>query len=224
MPSYAESMLKQIDDRIDQAQVKPTKMGTVVSRETATARATVTLDGASGLAQPVKCFETVIVDIGDRVGLIKFEGDWIIVGNYTPRTLGDVLYGFQFTSTTDITSASFVDLPSGSTTTIRKYRDVTQLAIMIIWSGYTTVANTFFAIGAAILSDDGTVNVDQLLYERAFNGQFEHQDVMGGLTTNLNLPAGGYSITARMRRTSGTGALRMNDDNSVTIQVREVVV
>lgn len=221
--NYGASLIELIDRRIDQSALKPTKMGTVVSRESATALATVSFDGGSGIAQPVKCFDSVIVNQGDRVGLIKFEGDWAIVGNYTPRTLGDQFTSVQFASGNTTTSATFVDMPAGAALTIFKVKDVTQFQIRIGISGFTTVANTGFSVGANIENSDGSINTDVTLYQRAFNAAFEHHDWTGGVKTALTLPSDSYAITGRWLRRSGTGTLTMNSDNGVWIHVKEVI-
>lgn len=221
--NYAAGLVELIDRRIDQSAIKPTKMGTVISRESATALAIVSFDGGSGIGQPVKCFETVVCNQGDRVGIVKLEGDWVIVGNYTLRTLGDELTSVQFVGSNTTTSATFVDMPAGSSITIFKAKDVTQFQIMIGMSGFTTVANAGFSVGANVMNSDGTINTDITLYQRAFNSAFEHHDWTGGLTTALVLPSDAYTITGRWLRRSGTGTLTMNSDNGVWIHVKEVL-
>lgn len=224
MPDFPTSQVELIDQRIDQSLVKPTKMGTVQDRETDTARAIVTFDGGAGVGQPVKCFENVVVDIGDRVGLAKLEGEWIIIGSYTPRLWGDVLVGVVLASGNTTTSATFVDVPSSPSASVVKYRDVTQLQLFIGITMTTTVSPTVVEIAANVALPDGT-NFDQVMYHRALNAPNDHRDLSGGLTTvGLTLPGGGYAITARWRRLSGSGTLTMDSNDSCTVWAREVLV
>lgn len=223
MPSYGQQMRQLLDDQVAAGQSVTMKMGTVTSRETATARAIVAFDGSSGIGQPVKCFDSVICDVGDRVGMAKIEGEWIIIGCYTLRTLGDEYTSVQFASSNTTTSSSFVDMPAGASLTILKIKDTTQFRIEIGMVGFTTVANTGFSVGANVLSADGSINTDQLLYQRAWNAAFEHHDWTGGTTTALTLPGGSYTITGRWLRRSGTGTLTMNTDDGVWLKVKEVL-
>lgn len=223
MPDYPTSLINLIDQRIDQSALKPTKMGTVQDRTGSNAIAVVSFDGGSGVGQPVKCFENVVVDIGDRVGMCKLEGEWVIVGSYTPREWGDILVGLDIGSTLTMTSASFVDMPSSPKANFVKYRDSTQLQIWIAFSCYTTVQPTVFEVGANITLPDAS-QFDQTLYHRVLHIVNTHQDHMGGITTpGLTLPAGGYSVTGRWRRTTGTGVMTMDVNDSCTIHVKEVV-
>lgn len=221
--SYGASLVSLIDGRIDAAQVKPTKMGTVIDRSTTGARATVSLDGSSGIPQPVKCFETVVIDVGDRVGLIRFEGEWIIVGNYTLRTLGDALTCVNIVSTASTTSATLVDMPTSPSATIFKYRDTTQLQIIVAPSLYCTTATIVVEIGVNITFPDGTTSAI-VLYRKALNSVNLHQDLYGGTQTAGTYPAGQYVATAQWRRLSGTGTATIDVNDSVTVHLKEVVV
>lgn len=222
--TYGASLINLIDQRIDHAQVKPTKMGTVLDRDSASARATVSLDGSSGVPQPVKCFESVVIDVGDRVGLIRFEGEWIIVGNYTPTTWADVLIGAQFISG-NTTSGTFVDMPGSPSVAFVKVRDSTQLQLTlgVAWyaAGMTGSGVTEFAY--LIRYPDGVTTLDLLIIRRGVNLATTHADTYGGLTTVLTLPAGGYSITARWRRVSGNGTLTVDANDQITMHVKEVI-
>src|SRR6266542_2722738 len=83
MPVYAAGLCEIIDMRVVQAHVTITKMGTVTERDATGTRVLVSFDGSSGISQPVKCPGNIIVAEGDRVGLTKYESDWIISINYT---------------------------------------------------------------------------------------------------------------------------------------------
>jgi hypothetical protein len=226
MPDYPTSLLAVIDSRIADGAAWPTKMGTVAWRSPGISvgspyTATVAFDGSSGTAQPVKCFESVIVDVGDRVGLIKYEGEWIITGNYTLHTLGtgEVNFGFSITSTS---SATFVDMPSSPTATIMKWRDSTKLRIFIALSLTVSVTGTVPEIGTSVESFDGTVAYDEAIIHRAVNAAGDHRDMSGCITTPVLAGGQTYGITARWRRLSGTGNLTVDLNDTVSIDVREV--
>jgi hypothetical protein len=223
MPGFGQQMAALINDQVDAGQSVSAKMGTVLSRETASARAIVSFDGSSGVGQPVKCFETVICDVGDRVGLLKIEGDWIIAGNYTLRTLCDEFMSIQYTSTTTTSSATFVDMPTGTSLPIVKVKDATNLRIFMTCSLSATTTSVLFTIGANITNADGSISSDVNCIVRAFNPASTHQDWSGGTVTSLSLPAGSYTITGRWLKRSGTGNLSVNTDDGVTIAVKEVV-
>jgi hypothetical protein len=216
-------MVQAIDDRIGAAKVVSHKMGTVISRESATALATVSFDGGSGIGQPVKCFETVVCDEGDRVGLLKVEGEWIIVGNYTLRTLAEEFMSIQYTSSNTNTSASYIDMPTGTSLTVFKVKDATKLRVKMGLSIWATAVNTSFKAGIHISNSDLSISTDVTLFERAMNPATQHADFTGGLTLSLTLPSASYLIVGRWLRNGGTGTLTMNTDDGVWIEVKEVV-
>lgn len=223
MAGFGQQMAQLIDDQVTAGQSVSAKMGTVISRESASARAIVSFDGSSGIGQPVKCFETVICDVGDRVGLLKIEGDWIVCGNYTLRTLCDEFMSIQYTSLNTNSSTTFVDMPTGTSLPIVKVKDATNLRIFITAAMQATVTSLQFTVGANITSADGSINTDVTLFQRAFNPASTHQDWTGGTVTSLTLPAGAYNITGRWLRRSASGSMTMNADDGVSIAVKEVV-
>jgi hypothetical protein len=223
MPAFGQQMSKLISDQVEAGQSVTMKMGTVTSRESGSARAIVSFDGSSGIGQPVKCFASVVCDVGDRVGMAKFEGEWIIVGCYTLRTLADVFTSVQFASTNTTTSATYVDMPAGASVTLLKVLDSTQLRIEIGSSMWSTAVNTAFSVGANLVNADSTINTDITLYQRTINAASQHGDWTGGVETALVLPGGAYTVTGRWLRRSGTGTLTMNADDGVWIKVKEVL-
>lgn len=223
MPSFSQQMASLIDDQVAAGQAVTAKMGTVISRETASARAIVAFDGSSGIGQPVKCFETVICDSGDRVGLLKIEGDWIICGNYTLRTLGDEFTSIQFSSTNMTSSTTFVDMPTGTAVSVLKVKDNTNLRIFMTASLSASVAGLQFTVGVNISNGDLSISTDLTIFQRAFNTATQHQDWSGGQVTNLSLPSDTYNLQGRWLRRSASGTMTMNVDDGVTIHVEEVV-
>lgn len=221
MPNYAEAQAAQLDARILELLPRPLKAGTVQSRDTTGTRCMVAFSSSPGNPQPVKCPESIVVDVGDRVGCARFDDDLIIVYNYTLRTLGDAEFHFLWTSTTNITSASFVDMPSSPSASMVKVRDSTLIRLGIDLSCWTSVSGTVVQIGLHVASTDGVTSYDETLFHRAINAATDHRE-MGGTTTTAALPAGGYVITARWMRVSGTGNLTVDSNDSVSITAREV--
>lgn len=221
---YGPELNAYIDERIRASQVSVLKMGTVTDRESGGARVLVIFDGGSGVAQPVKCLEDVIVFDGDRVGLVRFESDWVVVGNYTLRRLGDALGGLQFTATTTgPTSATLIDMPSSPTCEMYKWRDTTlvrlelQVSCLVITSG-----NTSIQFGMHVASDDGVTAYDEIMFTRVFNTVNQHGDVGGKINTGA-LPGNmNYAFTVRWARTGGTGTPEVSVSDSVSIEAREV--
>jgi hypothetical protein len=222
MPAYADSQVALIDDRIIQAQTRFEKMGTVVGRDGTGPGCEVILDGSSGVPSPVKCFENVIVVAGDRVGLIKYEGEWIVTGNYTLRTLADEVFSFDFTSSVNNTSATYVDMPSSPAVSLTKMRDTTNLRLHVDFSCWTSVAATSVKVGLHVQSADASVTFDQDMRLFTLNTAAKHDMVTATRQTAATLPAGGYTVTGRWLRFGGTGNLTTDTSDSVQIEVREV--
>src|SRR4051794_39978115 len=143
MPDYALSMVELIDSRVDHSQPALTHFGTVAGRSTGSLDAdgaywaNVIFDGSDGTSVPVKCFATVLILPGDRVGLVKFGADWIIVGNYTARVLGDKQLQQQLANG-NTTIASYADLPGSPQLVMTKLRDETGLRVSINMAAYAS--------------------------------------------------------------------------------------
>lgn len=228
MPDYASSLVALIDGRVDQAQTRTTHAGTVTDRSTGSLDpdgpnwARVVLDGSPGTTVDVKCYASVLVAPGDRVGLIKVGRDWVIAGNYTPRTLADAFTDFSPASA-DNTSSTYADMPGSSTLAYTKLRDETNVRFGIGMSCQSVDAatTTILSFGFRVVSGDGTtVNYDQ---DVGFFSFFQlgrayvlRQRVAAGH------PAGGYTVTGRWKRTSGASTLRIGTADSIQFYVQEV--
>lgn len=221
MPSYAASEVQLIDDRITQNTAKVTKMGTVTGRDTTGPRVLVAFDGSSGVAQPVKCPESVVVDVGDRVGLVRYESDWTVTVNHTLRTLCDAMNGLQWVSTGTTTSATFVDMPNSPSLEFIKVRDNTFLRIWAGVSMFVSASPTVATIGMHLLSGDGLVSYDETMFHRAGQANIHH-DYSSWITTGAVM-AGSYVATARWLRLSGAGTLTVDGNDSISIHIKEVV-
>jgi hypothetical protein len=220
MPAYADSLLALIDSRVAAGQSVDIRMGTVVQRDSDSSRVLVAFDGSTGTPQPVKCFENVLCVESDRVGLIKVQSDWVIVGNYTLYTLADVNEEFAWPSASTSTSATYTDMPNSPTATLFKMRDTTFLRISVALSMYATVAATVTEIGVNITS--GAVAYDLTVIHHVLSTANAHTSISRTVTTPTADPSDDFTVTARWLRVSGTGTLTVDSNDRISISVREV--
>jgi hypothetical protein len=228
--AYAQSLVELIDSRIDQATPKVAKMGTVTGRDLwaysgpLPSRALVVFDGSAGVAQPVKCPESVVVHVGDRVGLVRFESDWIITINYSLQTLCNAMNRFTWASLLTTTSTSFVDMPNSPTVEFVKERDATFLRVYMSVSLYATgTPSQIFHIGMHLDSADGSVSYDEDIVGSTINVASVHAEWAGWVTTGA-LPAMSYVGTARWFKSgAGTMTLTVDSNDTVKMHVIEVV-
>jgi len=224
MPDYAGGLLQLIDERVAVRLRSGTKMGTVQSRDSTGVRAMVAVDGSSGVPQPVKCFEHVLVDVGDRVGLVRFESDWVIVGNYSLRSLGAGHETFEWSSLSTTTSATYVDMPSSPQLSVPKYRDSTQFRVRCMISAYVTTSGfTVMKTGFRIQGGDGAVDYDMDVARFDLVSTNSHYGWGGIATTTGSLPAGNYTMTARWLRVGGSGTLTVDAQDLIHMEAEEVI-
>lgn len=220
---YAADMIELIDGRIRNGQSVSSKMGTVTARDSTGSRCLVSFDGSSGVSQPVKCFEDRLVFVGDRVGCVKFQSDWIVVGNYTLRTLAEAYLGWPFSAGGTTTSASYADMPQSPSVSLTKVRDGTTFMLSMSLSATVATATAVVRFGLHVGSLDGVTSYDAQLINFAFNPLATHLGFSGWAMAPQADPAGGYTITARWLRQSGTGTPTIDANDQVSIAVREVV-
>ncbi len=222
MPSYPEAMRQVIDERVLADRRTVTKMGTVQSRDSTGVRAMVALDGSSGVPQPVKCPESVVVDPGDRVGVARFEADLIIVFNYSLRSLGRGHTTFEWGSLSTTTSATYVDMPSSPELSFAKYRDSTLIRFRCMVSAYVTASGfTVMKVGYR-LRDGNTIDYDEDIARFDLVSTNNHY-AWGGIATTAALPAGNYTATARWLRVGGSGTLTVDAQDLIHMEAEEVI-
>jgi hypothetical protein len=233
MPTHAEEQVALVDELIDRRRAPVTKMGTVVSVSPGVAAGTdpgefaaqVVFDSSSGQPQDVKCPASVLCAPEDRVGLVKYEGEWLITVNYTLRTLGDASFDQYTANFGTTTSTTFVDVPTAAHAVLPlKYRDATFLRITIATAMFTSALPTTVEVAARVSTDDGSVDYDETVIRRGINEANSHAVMVGWVTTGA-LPGGiGYDVAVRWRRAAGTATLTMNGDDGVFVRVQEVTV
>jgi hypothetical protein len=226
MPDYASSIVALIDTRVDQARQRVTHFGTVTDRATGSldsdgaAGAQVVLDGSAGTAVPVKCFANVIVARGDRVGLVKYGGDWVVMGTYSGRTLADEMERVQFVGGGASPGASYVDIPQAPTVALTKLRDDTLLRVHIEMSARSSATGTAIDLAARVAG--GVAGYDLFIRRMALNAGAGVQTYLGGKMETVAHPAGDYTLTPRWLRQVGAGTITLDGYDSLSIEVREV--
>lgn len=229
MPDYATSIIALIDGRVDQSRSRVTHFGTVTDRATGSLDpdgangATVVLDGSPGTTVPVKCFASVLVAGGDRVGLVKFGGDWIIVGNYTGRALADAFTDAGVSGSADNTTTTIIDMPGSPAVTYTKMRDDTimRFRVALTMQSTTSTAATVPLVGVRVTSADGVTAYDQDVGFYVFTSISRAFFAREREASSAH-PAGVYTATGRWRRNSGASTLTINSGDSIQITAREV--
>jgi hypothetical protein len=229
--SYAEEQAGLIEE-IAPRPMMATKMGTVVSRNTGPTTddaygtgVQVKFDSSSGTGQPVHCFSSVLVAAGDRVGVVQYESDWIVTGNYTQRTLADQSTSVTFSSLTQTTSATYIDLPTSPTVIYEKMRDDTIMEFSAGVSGFGSNALNGMWLGLRITAADASVDYDENVrkFPLARPSVDYHFFWCGVVRAASAHPAMVYSATGRWYRYSGTGFVQVDSEDSVWIRCREVM-
>jgi hypothetical protein len=220
MPDYAAAQLALIDSRVAAGGEVITRMGTVTQRDSSGTRVLVIFDGSTGVPQPVKCAENVLVTQDDRVLCLKVQSDWVVIGNYLLYTLADVNEDFAWPSSSTSTSAAYVDMPNSPSVTLFKMRDFTKLRIEIQMSMFVTVTGTVVEIGANVTS--GSVSYDVTVMHQVLNAASFHLPMSRTVTTPTADVSDDFTITARWLRVSGTGVMTVDSNDRISINVREV--
>ncbi len=222
MPAYGESQISLIDARIAAYATKAAKMATVATRSPDTTSATVVFDGSSGNAQPVKCFESVVVAEGDRVGVVKFESEWIITANYSDTHLADESAQIQFSSLTDVSSTSYVDMPASPTVVYEKRRATTVMEFTVGFSARNPASITTSRVGLRVTCLEESIDYDQDVRQHVMNSINAHTYWSGTVRASSAHPVGVYTATGRWMRVAGTDVMRVDANDYVSILCREV--
>lgn len=212
--AYNDDLIRLIDQRVRAASAVTVSMGTIVDRDPAGVTATVMFDGST-VAVPCKIFGWQRVDSGERVGLLKFGSEWLVIGSYDESGLGEASATGYFTSTNTTTTASFADAGDGATVTFTKVRDTTAIRVGLIAYAYSTATATIAQFGVNVAGTDYAVGY------LAYNVANQHMPI-GGFTRITGIPAGTYTIPVRWRRISGAGIVNINGDDRYSFEVDEI--
>jgi hypothetical protein len=222
MPTLGEGMLGVIQAEIDQARQTVLKMGTIAQRDSTGPLAMVVFDGSSGTAQRVKCFEDVLVSIGDRVGVGCFQGEWIILGNYTLRGLADELQTYTWTGTNSLSATTYTDMPGVPGLTYVKMRDSTIMEYRVECSTRNNTSACQVQFGLRVTKDDLTVDYDQDVRRIAINALNVHTHFAQTVRAASAHAAGNYTAVARWFRATGTDTPVVDTLDTISFSCREV--
>lgn len=219
-----ETLISIIDQRIRQHNVTERATGTCVDRDSTGPGALVIFDGAT-VAVPVKVTGSTGVRPGYRCVLEKFGTEWLVVGSFANPVLG-IASQFVFNGAQTTTSTTFVDMTNIPPQSFTKLHDGTGV-------GFNT------NLSAVMLSAISGMRVGYRLTQVSGSAPFTAIDVQGpfGLLAQINgrhffgneaiytfpMPAGVYSIQARMRMTTGSGTISLSTSDIWSMVVREYV-
>jgi hypothetical protein len=221
--SYNNDLLNFVDDLIAQHRPDEAKMGTIADHPDGTDIVFVVFDGSS-LAVPVRTFANVRPRGGDRVGVLKFGADWVVVGVYGPAwpSQADTQ---QLNGTGSTTSASFVDMPGPKEFAFTKEYDYTRIRLAGAFMAYSSGADANAAFGLRLIgtgTSNGTFDQDYTI------ALFRYATASVRLPTSgfkriISVPVGPYTIRARWKRTGGTGTLQADPSpDAISIEAAEI--
>lgn len=192
MSRYDAALSRMVDERIgDLLPQQPGRMGVLVSVD-AGAGCTVRFDGDVATT-PVKRWAHVLAGPGDRVGLQRFESDWVVVGAFgttssaSIETLGTSLGSITATTNT---------LVAGASTTVIKVQDDTRMRVRVTgggWAQTATGASYELLYGVRISQASPAFTADYDVGRYFFNTTADHR-AWGGHRTVAAIPAGTYTL------------------------------
>ena len=207
-------LLLAIDQRIEQRFDALLKMGRLTARGTVTdyrpgtLDAMVTFDG-SIQSVPVKVYRSCRPLEGDRVGLLKFYGQWFIVANEAYRGPSSAAVWNSAAVFGTKSDGTYSAVPTNVVTTITKRYPDSKLWVGVQASAYTDTASTSGWWSALITGTD----IDGNTVNQEFNLAFHQHNLVNvhhsfGGVHRLDMPAGELTLTLRWRRGVGGGALK----------------
>ncbi len=221
-----EATIAAIDARIAKAQQTTRAVGTVAQRDTSGPGAMVVFDGTS-IAQPVKVLAHVNVDPDDRVALELFGSSWVVVGSFNRRGLYTAYARGYAPASSESTSTVWTDAPGPlMVSAFQKRYDETYVLFQMALTTWTDVQPTTMQIGIRVAGTVGTGTDTTFTPVEVLMSELEY-DVVGdrisptGFQRYSPMPAGVYDLTARWRRTSGTGKMIATSNDIIVITAQE---
>lgn len=217
MAGFSADMLRTIDQMMASRRDRVTAVGTVTSRSAISTdnRLSVAFDGSS-LSVPVKQFAGVMARAGDRVGLLKFGVEWVVVGTFTATDPEDVAYlGAAAIGST--TSATYVATPSAEEVTFVKAWDDTNVRMAVNVGVYANASTTGVAFGLRFAELALNYDVAQLIIDTASAHKF-----VAGLRIEPGIPAGTYTVQLQWKRSFAGSTVQQDANDWVSFGVSEV--
>lgn len=216
-----DRMLVQVaEEAAARSKTEFTAVGTVSSVETATLRASVVFDGSGG-AVPCLVGSPVHPVAGDRVGIVKFGAEWVIL------TVLGVLRGLgaggvsQSMGTGTAPVGSWGNIAGTPQFTFTKRWDATRVRWAVSLGCYTTVLGT--TIQSGITYNGGSTTIKTGQYTFANNGGDPALDAhtFSYWTYQSGLAAGTYTVTGRWQ--SDANIQSTSGDDWVSIEGTELI-
>lgn len=221
--SYNNDLLDFVDILIAQHRPDEAKMATIMDNPDGTTIVNVIFDG-SEQAVPIRTFANVRPRRGDRVGVLKFGADWVVVGVYGPQWPQE--NGMQDVNASGTTtSASFVDMPGPKEFVFVKEYEYTRIRMGGSFAVYTVTADANVGFGFRIIGTEASnqsfaQDYTMALFRYATVSQRLH---VSGFKRVQDVPAGEYLIRARWKRTGGTGTLTCDGNpDAISMEAREI--
>lgn len=215
MTEFADGLADYVDGRIAKAVQKFTSPGTVVTATADSVNVDVIMDG-SNASTPCKTYRNVRCKKGDRVGLVKFGSDWVVVGTYGFSGWPKVYGTTDFCSSANTTSGTYSAMPVAPFTYTKEF-DATKswmflsVEVFVLTNGDTPMCS---------LSFNGVDPGDFPLFLQAFGttGRF----AMAGFWTRAGDLAGTYTVQPVWKRYTGTGQVSADQWCTVSAWALEV--
>lgn len=218
MSRYDAELGRMVDERIgDLLPQQPGRMGVLVSVD-AGAGCTVIFDGDAGTT-PVKRWAHVQARPGDRVGLQRFESEWVVVG------------GFGATSTASIESLNIDNgtitstsnqLVAGRSTTIDKGFDATRMRVTIHAGGWAlTTAGHSVYYGVRISRVSPAFSQDYDIGRFLFNTISQH-DAWSAFRTLPAIDAGQYTMQLYLRNSVASRTTVLGVEDTISVLWEEI--
>lgn len=195
---------------------------TVVSEDANGMMADIAWDDADGGTETpgCRCLVPYIPIVGDIVRVLTIQGGGpLILGTvFTDRSFPIVATDFNdLAGTTDFTSGSYTSF-TGISCTVDKRSAHTSILVRVLGTAFaTTPATSSYSFGALI---NGT---DYLLGGNFYNTISDHRSFVAENKVATGVAAGSYTVQFRIKRDTGTGSMRFDLSDFVTIAAQEVI-
>lgn len=219
--SIFDDLAGYVDQRIARAAPHNIHMGTVQSKWDGSIFTTVTFDG-SNISVPVKTFQ--FVTTGDRVGMVKFGSDWVVVGAFDvdfPQMVGNS----AFATVGSTSSTTFVDFPGPIDVVLTKKYDFTNVFVHIDVSHFIDPNQDIGCVfGVAVIDPVPAVAADYTTHKLHVKPVLTHSGSSGlaGIAASV-MPAGVYTLRMRWRKSAGgpAGNCHVDTNDHVSMWVLE---
>lgn len=209
-------LVRYIDARIRTMQRHDIVKGTAAADSSTGSNTVMVIMDGSALAVPVKLLGGFQVYTDDRVALVRYGSEWVVIGTFNRSQLG-LTRSEQAFSSGSTSSGTPASMPGWSAPTFTKAFDNTHVLCVLDLSCYVTVA-----------ASTGTViwvrinGVDRQTTSHFFGSVSQHM-AFGGqqIWEDGVIPAGAYTVDLLWERYTGTGTINTDSNDHGKILVWE---